>query len=102
MHAPLAVFPSKLTPLLNRFFLEGTAATYAFSSPEGDLPASIAITFSLFAIFSQQHGSSFIHWSALAFAILSLVWDVKSALGMYRRGSIALDDAESGPLIGGH
>jgi len=82
------------------FFLEGTAATYAFSSPEGDLPASIAITFSLFAIFAQQKSSGFIHWSALAFAIVSLVWDVKSAWGLSRRGRIALDDSESGPLIG--
>ena len=60
-------------PLLS-FFLEATAATYAFSSPEGDLPAALAITWSLFAIFAHQRSSVFVHWSALAFAILSGVW----------------------------
>jgi hypothetical protein len=80
-----------------RFFLEATAATYAFSSPEGDLPASIAITWSLWAIFAHQKSSGFIHWSALVFAIFSLVWVVKGAYGTFsalRRGRISLTDEE--------
>ncbi|KAL6310315.1 hypothetical protein BKA93DRAFT_755425 [Sparassis latifolia] len=85
-------------------FLEGTAATYAFSSPEGDLPASIAIAWSLWAIFAHQHRPAFIRWSALAFAILALVWVAKAFVGIIvklRRGSggISLDE-ERAPLVG--
>jgi hypothetical protein len=83
-----------------RFFFEATAAAYAFATPEGDLPAAIAITWSLFAIFDRQH-TPFIHWSALAFAILSLIWVVKGALGLiavWRRGGIVLEDEERAPL----
>jgi hypothetical protein len=84
-----------------RFFLEGTAATYAFSTPEGDLPASIAIAWSLWAIFAQQRSPAFIHWSALVFAILALVWVLKGAWGLYStRGRIALNDEERAPLVG--
>lgn len=36
-----------------RLFLETTSAAYAFSTPEGDLPASIAITWALFAVFDS-------------------------------------------------
>lgn len=85
------------------FFLEGTAATYAFSSPEGDLPASIAIAWSLWAIFAHQRGSGFVHWTALVFAILALVWVVKGAVGLVlrsRNGRIALSDEERAPLVG--
>ncbi|ETW80224.1 hypothetical protein HETIRDRAFT_65276 [Heterobasidion irregulare TC 32-1] len=88
------------------FFLEGTAAAYAFSSPEGDLPASIAIAWSLFAIFAHQRSSSFIHWSSLAFAILALVWVVKGGVGLGRKGwshgGLVLEDEERAPLIGGN
>lgn len=89
--------------VFSSFFLEATAATYAFSSAEGDLPASIAIAWSLWAIFARQRHPAFIHWSALAFAILSLVWVVKAAIGVglkLRRGGrgISLDE-ERAPLI---
>jgi len=94
---------TKVLVFLGMFFLEATAATYAFSSPEGDLPASIAIAWSLWAIFAHQTRSSFIHWSALAFSILALVWVVKGAVGLYRRNGIALeDDLERAPLVGGN
>lgn len=88
------------------FFLEATAATYAFSSAEGDLPASIAISWSLWAIFARQQHPKFIHFSALAFAILSLVWVVKAAIGVgvkLRNGGrgISLDE-ERAPLVGGN
>ena len=101
--------------------LEGTAAAYAFSSTEGDLPGAIVISWTLWAIFDHQRSSEyaelyiiyglylttrfhrFIHWSALAFAILSLFWVVKGAYGAYCKGSsghIALSDEERGPLLG--
>jgi len=87
--------------LFSRFFLEGTAATYAFSTPEGDLPASIAIAWSLWAIFSEQRHPAFVHWSALTFAILALIWVLKGAFGLYRgSGRIALSDEERAPLVG--
>lgn len=95
---------TKVFVFLALFFLEATATTYAFSSPEGDLPASLAITWSLFAIFAHQnvHRSGFIHWSALAFAVLSAFWVFLGIFGMYKRfrgGSIILDE-ERGPLVG--
>jgi len=94
---------TKVFVFLGLFFLEGTAATYAFSSPEGDLPASIAIAWSLWAIFAHQRGSGFVHWTALVFAILALVWVVKGAVGLVlrsRNGRIALSDEERAPLVG--
>jgi hypothetical protein len=92
---------TKVFVFLGLFFLEATAATYAFSSPEGDLPASIAIAWSLWAIFAHQRSSGFVHWSALVFAILALVWVVKGAAGVFsssRRGRVALTDEERAPL----
>ncbi|KAG2124560.1 hypothetical protein BD769DRAFT_1467689 [Suillus cothurnatus] len=104
LHVPAGVW-TKVFVFLGLFFLEATAATYAFSSPEGDLPASLAITWSLFAIFAHQdvHRSGFIHWSALAFAVLSAFWVFVGTFGMYKRfrsGSIILDE-ERAPLVGG-
>ena len=98
---PLRFLTLQLNPCFPRFFLEGTAATYAFSTPEGDLPASIAIAWSLWAIFSEQRHPAFVHWSALAFAILALVWVLKGAFGLYQgSGRIALSDEERAPLVG--
>ncbi|KAG5646813.1 hypothetical protein DXG03_002190 [Asterophora parasitica] len=94
---------TKVFVFLGLFFLEGTAATYAFSTPEGDLPASIAIAWSLWAIFAHQTSSGFVHWSALAFSILALIWVVKGSYGLYTRsrgGRIALSDEERAPLVG--
>ncbi|KAH9055881.1 hypothetical protein EDB83DRAFT_2391693 [Lactarius deliciosus] len=91
---------TKVFVFLGLFFFEATAAAYAFSTPEGDLPAAIAITWSLFAIFDRQH-SPFIHWSALVFALLSLIWVLKGAVGLltsWRRGGIVLEDEERAPL----
>jgi len=93
---------TKVFVFLALFFLEGTAATYSFATPEGDLPASIAIAWSLWAIFDHQK-TSFIHWSALVFAILALIWVIKGAFGLYRRNyvvAIALVDEERAPLVG--
>ncbi|KIK68908.1 hypothetical protein GYMLUDRAFT_152684 [Collybiopsis luxurians FD-317 M1] len=95
---------TKVLVFLALFFLEATAATYAFSTPEGDLPASLAICWSLFAIFAHQRHPAFIHWSALAFAILSLVWVLKGVYGLFVRsrghGGILLEDPERAPLVG--
>jgi len=100
---------TKVFVFLGLFFLEGTAATYAFTSPEGDLPASIAVAWSLFAIFAHQTlpvAGKFIHWSSLAFACLALVWVLKGAFGVGARvtrargGGITLEDPERAPLVG--
>ncbi|KAJ7755742.1 hypothetical protein DFH07DRAFT_489621 [Mycena maculata] len=94
---------TKVFVILALFFLEGTAATYSFSSAEGDLPASIAIAWSLFAIFAHQTSSSFVHWSSLVFAIIALVWVVKGAYGVFikTRGGVRLNDEERAPLVPG-
>lgn len=95
---------TKVLVFLGLLFLEATSAAYAFSSPEGDLAASIAIAWGLFAIFAHQH-NPFIHWSALAFSLLSLFWILKSLYGHFvgyrgRRG--VLHDEERAPLVPGH
>jgi len=91
---------TKIFVFLGLFFFEATAAAYAFSTPEGDLPAAVAITWSLFAIFAHQQ-TPFIHWSALGFAVLSLVWVIKGGFGLVstwcRRG-VVLEDEERAPL----
>ncbi|KIY43285.1 hypothetical protein FISHEDRAFT_78630 [Fistulina hepatica ATCC 64428] len=84
-------------------FLEATATTYAFSSQEGDVLASLAIAWSLFGIFAHQTRSGFVHWTALVFAVLSLVWVGKSTVGLWRRGRgvVRLEESERSPLIPG-
>jgi hypothetical protein len=86
---------------LGLFFLEATSVAYAYSGPEGDIAASIAIAWSLFAIFEHQR-TPFIHWSALAFAILSLFAIVKSLYGYWAKGrsGTVLHDEERAPLVG--
>ena len=74
---------------------------YAFSTPKGDLPATIAIAWSLIAIFDHQR-SPYIHGFALAFAILSLLCVLKCSVGLTSSlrhgGSIVLEDEERAPL----
>lgn len=86
-----------------RFFLEATAAAYAFSSAEGDLPAGIAIAWSMWAIFIHQH-YPFIHWTALAFSIIASFFVLKAVfftfLKLRRDGRGISLDAERAPLIG--
>jgi hypothetical protein len=94
---------TKIFVFLSFFFLEGTATAYAFSTVDGDLPGAFVISWALWAIFDQQR-TPFIHWSALAFAILSLIWVLKGTYGVYCRttaGRIALADEERAPLLSG-
>jgi len=94
---------TKVFVFLALFLLEGTATAYAFSSIDGDLPGAVVISWTLWAIFDHQRSSAFIHWSALGFAILSLVWVIKGTYGVYCKGTsgrIALVDEERGPLLG--
>jgi hypothetical protein len=96
---------TKVFVFLAFFFLESTAATYAFSSGEGDFPASFVIAWSLWAIFAHQTSNTFVHWSAFGFALLALVWVGKAlvALGLKIKrggGQISLDEERS-PLVGG-
>jgi len=94
---------TKVFVFLGLLFLEATAGAYAFASKTGDLPAALAISWSLWAIFAHQNSSKFVHWSALVFAILSLIWVIKGAYGLGRRafsGGVRLEDAERAPLTG--
>jgi hypothetical protein len=96
---------TKIFVFLALLFLESTAATYAFSSPEGDLPGSVAIAWSLWAIFAHQTSNGFVHWTALAFAIITLLWVIKGAYGLGTRawgGHVRLEDEERAPLVGDH
>ncbi|KAG8905524.1 hypothetical protein FRB99_008783 [Tulasnella sp. 403] len=93
---------TKVFVFLALLFLESTSAAYAFSSAEGDLAGSIAIAWSLFAVFDHQRSSTFVHWSALVFAILSTFWIAKSVYGLFTRHRAGgpLHDSERAPLIG--
>jgi len=94
---------TKVLVFLALFFLESTSVAYALSSPEGDLAGAIAISWSLWAIFAQQTSSKFIHYSALAFALLSLLSIARSIYGIFvsRRSSGGiLHDEERAPLVG--
>lgn len=95
---------TKVFVFLGLLFLEATSAAYAFSNTEGDIAGSIAIAWSLFAIYVHQRSSAFIHWSALVFAIISLFWICKSLYGYWRKGQSGgiLHDEERAPLVGGN
>ncbi|KAG8735200.1 hypothetical protein FRC10_010882 [Ceratobasidium sp. 414] len=94
---------TKVFVFLGLLFLEATAAAYAFQSTEGDVAASIAITWALFAIFEHQRSSVFVHWAALAFAVISLFSVLKSLYGLLTRGrsTSVLHDDERAPLVSG-
>jgi uncharacterized membrane protein len=101
LHHHPGVF-TKVFVFLSLLFIESTGAAYAFSSPEGDLAGSIAIAWSLVAIFDHQRSSAFIHWSALGFSILSIFWIAKALYGLFARNRNVsiLHDSERAPLIG--
>ncbi|KZP05667.1 hypothetical protein FIBSPDRAFT_842826 [Athelia psychrophila] len=97
---------TKVFVFLNLFSLGVTAAVYALWSPVGgDLPASVAIVWSLQAIFEHQTGSGFVHWSAFWFSILPFPWVLIGAWGVakgnWSLGGVRLDDAERASLLGG-
>jgi hypothetical protein len=95
---------TQILVFLALLFLESTSAAYAFGTREGDIAGSVSITWALFGIFDHQRSPAFIHWSALAFALLSLFWVVKSAYTTWtirQRGGIILDE-ERAPLVPGN
>ncbi|RSH87028.1 hypothetical protein EHS25_003516 [Saitozyma podzolica] len=92
---------TKVFVFLAFVFLETTAAAYAFASREGDAAGAAAITWALFAIFIHQTSSKFIHWSALAFFILSLFAILKSLYTTLRGSGNVLHDEERAPLVAG-
>jgi hypothetical protein len=94
---------TKVLVFLALFFLESTSVAYSYSSPEGDLAGAVAIAWSLWAIFAHQTSSKFIHFSALAFAILSLLSIVASLYRIFasRRPQVILFDEERAPLVPG-
>ncbi|KIM44368.1 hypothetical protein M413DRAFT_8828 [Hebeloma cylindrosporum] len=75
--------------------LTGSAATYSRATPEGDLPGSIVIAWSLWAIFAHQTSSDFVHWSSLFFAVVALLWvvdGIRSVVVPSRNGPRLADD----------
>jgi hypothetical protein len=96
---------TNIAAFLSLLFLESTAAAYILSSAEGDLPGAVAIAWSLWAIFAYRwNPMPFIHWSALVFAIIALIWVIWGLIKLCRRcgrGSIHLEDEEREPILGG-
>lgn len=45
---------TKILVFLALFFLESTSAAYSFGNADGDISGSVAITWSLFAIFDRE------------------------------------------------
>ena len=90
---------------LSLFFLEATAIYYEFSTKDGDLPGTVAIFWSILAVFARQAWQNdFICWSAFGFAVLSFVWVTRGAVRLLKRfrgHTIAVDDAERAPLLHG-
>lgn len=93
---------TKVFVFLALLFLETSAVGYAWSSREGDVGGAAVITWTLWAIFSHQTKSSFIHWSALAFAILASLNVIKAFVTTWRGGGAmaVLHDEERAPLVG--
>lgn len=76
-HAGIA---TKVLVFLSLFFLESTSAAYSFGNADGDLSGSVAITWSLFALFASE----------------SITCRARPVLTMWRRGQrLALH-----PLVG--
>jgi hypothetical protein len=111
---------TKILVFIGLLFLEATAAGYVVSrSPfprpststytlyfcvqfygKGDIGGALVICLSLLAIFQHQTQDRFIHWSALAFFIISLIAVLRATIAAFRGGRIALDDEERAPLVG--
>lgn len=61
-----------LVEMTYTLFWDGKPESPVPESTKDDVVASIAVTWSLFAIFEYQRSSAFVHWAAFAFTILSL------------------------------
>lgn len=82
-------------------FLEGTAAGYALYG-EGDVASGLVVSLALLAIFQHQtpgHADRFIHWSALAMFLLSLLAVLRSIVAVVQ-GRNSLVEGERAPLLG--
>lgn len=91
---------TKIVVFLSLLFLESTAAGYVWYS-EGDVAGAAVISLSLLAIFQHQTSSKFIHWSALAFFIISLVAVLRAVIAIFtNRNTTAISDEERAPLVG--
>lgn len=107
---------TKVFVFLSLFTLQTIASAYAYASAEGDLPACLAVSWFIWAIFVHQtpEKSLFVHWCALGAAILSLCWLMRSAIGLelkirsrnannVRFGfAHGANDHEGSRLLGGH
>ncbi|KAN0064495.1 hypothetical protein ACQY0O_002123 [Thecaphora frezii] len=99
-HTHHAGIITKALVFLALLFLESTAAGYVWYS-EGDVAGALVISLSLLAIFQHQTSSKFIHWSALAFFIISLIAVLRAVISIFSsRNRSALADEERAPLVG--
>ncbi|KAG1470206.1 hypothetical protein G6F56_002817 [Rhizopus delemar] len=83
--------------ILALLFLTSTAVGYVeYKKHKGDITGAVVIGLGLLAIFTNQH-DPWIHWSALAAAIITLVYPIRPyAFKLVGRDS----DAENAPLLG--
>lgn len=89
--------------ILASFALLGTAGSFALSHTAAHRPAAFVISWILWAISDYQRSSPVVHWSAVGFSILSLVWVFVAMDGIYRRCTghrTFLADEERRPLLG--
>lgn len=104
-HTHAAGVWTKIFVFLALSILESTAVGYAFSSAEGDLAGAVAITWSLFGIYSRQSrvgGSGFVSITSLIFACLSAFWVGVSIWRLYKAkgaSGVLHGDEERAPLL---
>ena len=100
---PAGIF-TKIFVFIALLLLEGTAAAYVFAG-HGDVVGAAVISLSLLAIFQHQgvqRSGAFIHYSALAFFIISLIAVLRAAIAAIqgRHSTITSSDEERAPLVG--
>lgn len=100
---PAGIF-TKIFVFIALLLLEGTAAAYVFAG-HGDVVGAAVISLSLLAIFQHQsapRAGAFIHFSALAFFIISLIAVLRAAIAAIqgRNATVAGSDEERAPLVG--
>lgn len=87
----------RILVILGLIFLSSTAVGYVeYKKQKGDITGALVIGLGLLAIFTNQH-DPWIHWSALVFAIITLLYPLRPyAFKLVGRSS----DAENAPLLG--
>lgn len=100
---PAGIF-TKIFVFIALLLLEGTAAAYVFAG-HGDVVGAAVISLSILAIYNHQtiaRAGEFIHYSALAFFIISLIAVLRATIAAFtgRTNVGGATDEERAPLVG--